>query len=1208
MELTNVCPKCGSEDLFIRNNSCICGECGHRFQLEANYSASDDDTLLSTKTQAPMTIFLSYAHAQSEIVEEIKNGLVARGHRVWIDSFGINHGDDWRKKITDGLLSSNGVVSFLSKEAIRKNGVCLDELGIAVGAKYGNIRTVLLHKEADLLPIPSQLTHRQWLDMSDWKTRKNGDSEQYKCWINKNLAAIIRMIESQETREFEGHISLIRKKLGIIDSAISRQSWYLRQRFVGREWLTAEIEDWLSNPNGGHLCTVYGGPGVGKSAFAAQFVYHSPHIAASLFFEHGNNYFNSPDAIVRELIFQLACRLPGYRSQLIYTLHELSSEYALSVQELFERLLANPLQYTVDGGHETLCVVVDGLDECTEEGQRTAISLLKSERFPSWIRVLIFTRPESRIMDMLSPDKEIIISNKGDETYHDLHSYFELRLEDKLMNRQDRETILDALSERAEGVFLYAFVVTEMILGNKLNFSDLSVCPQGLSASFSMWFSRYFPCADEYNLYYRVPLGIMAACKEPIPVEELETADGFYDNTTHSYHLREKVNSIRPERMEKRLEKCALLLKYGTDDFGKKTVSFSHKYIAEWLSGSASQEFSCDPSDAFWLLQQAWRKVLDSDQPMTEYQALFLLSIMKRAGVSEESVSSVAKQKKLEESLDAFRSRYFQKGKWQICLPFANEEVTRCTMAYGSICESTYRAWDNLAIVYNRLGMYNDALEIEQHVFTETTDTLGTKHPFTLRMANNLSLSLLDLGNAQASLKLLQQNYETIRNKQGEDHPNTLAIMNNLALCYSQLGRYQEALELQKTVCSIVKQILGKNHPDTLTSTYNLALIYCKLGMHQEALEILEVVCAERERILGCDHPDTLASLSNLAAVYFKLKLYQVALKIQETVCPIQKRNLGEKHPHTLNSINNLTRIQRCIEIQNLIRSTAERITGREQPDTLSSMKEQAAFCLKAGMYQESLSLRKVILAANRRILGKEHPDTLVSMSNLANIYSDLDRHQDAFALRQTVYEIRKCTQGEEHPNTLCSMYNLAENLAALEKYQDALALHLQCYDMHKRVLGEAHFDTIIVAEGLAQVYSDLCMYQEALTIWLQILNTYVRIGGELNPDTRRALINVSFQYYELGQYSECISLDERIIRITETLFGTQSKEMATALNNLSMAYSKLNQYDEALPLMKQAYVIRRELLGEEDPLTEKCRLRVLEFRENCSSNRPYNS
>lgn len=244
--------------------------------------------------------------------------------------------------------------------------------------KYGNIHTVLLQKE-EVQP-PAQLTHRQWLDMSDWKDMlRQGDSV-FNPWFGQKLADIIRVVESPESRDFVGKISTIREKLQIGDIAVSRQNWYLTQKFVGRAWLTEKIEKWLDNPAGGHLCTIYGGPGVGKSAFAAQYVYRSFRVAASIFFEHGNEHFNTTSALIRELVFQPACRLPVYRDILygIMTMDDRLNQ--LIDQELFNRLLTVPLsRYAINGGHETLC---DDLNECTSAENNVGLQYMLESDVP----------------------------------------------------------------------------------------------------------------------------------------------------------------------------------------------------------------------------------------------------------------------------------------------------------------------------------------------------------------------------------------------------------------------------------------------------------------------------------------------------------------------------------------------------------------------------------------------------------------------------------------------------------------------------------------------------------------------------------------------------------------------------------------------------------------------------------------------------------
>jgi hypothetical protein len=123
-------------------------------------------------TTEPLRIFLSYGHdANEELVRLIKADLEARGHDVWFDKAEIKAGDDWRRAILDGIDRSNQVLSFLSKHSTRDPGVCLDEIAIAIGVKGGNIQTVLVESEQEVKP-PASISHIQWLDMHDWKERK----------------------------------------------------------------------------------------------------------------------------------------------------------------------------------------------------------------------------------------------------------------------------------------------------------------------------------------------------------------------------------------------------------------------------------------------------------------------------------------------------------------------------------------------------------------------------------------------------------------------------------------------------------------------------------------------------------------------------------------------------------------------------------------------------------------------------------------------------------------------------------------------------------------------------------------------------------------------------------------------------------------------------------------------------------------------------
>ncbi len=122
-----------------KRNQHICEDCQHEFVPE--------------EFVKPMRIFLSYGHdANEELGRRIKADLEDRGHDVWFDKSEIKFGDDWRRSITDGIKDSHLILSFLSKYSTRDPGVCRDEIIIAIGAKGGNIQTILVESEQDVQP------------------------------------------------------------------------------------------------------------------------------------------------------------------------------------------------------------------------------------------------------------------------------------------------------------------------------------------------------------------------------------------------------------------------------------------------------------------------------------------------------------------------------------------------------------------------------------------------------------------------------------------------------------------------------------------------------------------------------------------------------------------------------------------------------------------------------------------------------------------------------------------------------------------------------------------------------------------------------------------------------------------------------------------------------------------------------------------------
>ena len=131
-----------------------------------------------------MKIFLSYGHdTNTPLIKKIKEYLSKDEegnprHEVWMDTSDIKVGQDWRRRITDGVIQSDVVLAGLSQHSTRSN-VCRGELSISIGVKGGNIKTILL-EPSDVVAPPAMISHIQWLDMSDWKEHeKEGFDSDY---------------------------------------------------------------------------------------------------------------------------------------------------------------------------------------------------------------------------------------------------------------------------------------------------------------------------------------------------------------------------------------------------------------------------------------------------------------------------------------------------------------------------------------------------------------------------------------------------------------------------------------------------------------------------------------------------------------------------------------------------------------------------------------------------------------------------------------------------------------------------------------------------------------------------------------------------------------------------------------------------------------------------------------------------------------------
>lgn len=606
------CPKCGSEDVFQKKDgSCLCGACGHRFVPQT-----------AEKTFVPMRLFISYGHKESEICKRIYQALKERGHQPWFDEDQIRFGHDWRERLANGIEASNSVVACLSQYSTREKGVCLDELAISVGVKGGNIVSILLD---DVNP-PSAVSHRQWLDMRDWEEKLDAGEDVFKPWFDAKMAELFDVLESKENREFSGQITELQNRLTIYYST-SCQAKLLRNSFVGRAWLNDAITNWLQDDTAQRTCLLTGAPGVGKSAYAAHFTHYNDHVAAALFCSSDMDTFNDPRTVIQTVAYLMACRLTAYRQSLMLHLPEdRAAVQRLSEKELFEQLISKPLSLSVNGNHERMVILLDGLDECgSPENNVLAKTLYEfSGCLPDWLRILIVARDIPAISVYTKGAYRIEIGSESENNLEDIRAYYRFELESKFGDDPHWDDALERMTARSQGIFLYAQMLTDL-LRSRGTLGAVEEYPDGLDAVFTSWFGWFFSDSD-FRSFWRPAISCILGAPAPLPAETLRRVMHWGENELADFCARLKV-----------------LLRVEKNEFDEETLVFDHAFVREWLTrGAGENVYFCSPKDGAEKLTAELFSIFErGPEELSFWEAVHLMDLPLEEGQREKVMESL---------------------------------------------------------------------------------------------------------------------------------------------------------------------------------------------------------------------------------------------------------------------------------------------------------------------------------------------------------------------------------------------------------------------------------------------------------------------------------------------------------------------------------------------------------------------------------------
>ena len=1204
------CIYCGSEDVIYRKFHHIweCQDCGESFDPDERERMTEE-----------INVFFSYAHDDKnsengavvvdrlkQLIEEKSGGKI----KIWLDTYSIPRNKDWRELITSGIVKSDRFVGFMSRKALRDPGVCRDELGIAVGSRYGIISCVLLEGERTLNP-PAEFTERQWIDLSDWKKKRDEGEAEFERFLNDAADELIGILRDPETLRFNHEVKKLKESLGIsaVDE-MTRIDELLKFKMTGRGWLENIINTWLNDKNGSRVMTLYADPGAGKSLFSAHFQFANPNVIAALACDSRSEEYSQTDKITDRLAYLIALRLPDYRRQLMHILTD-KNTLTKTGHDRFNTLIATPLSRVIDGERSAKLIIIDGLDEA-KSGALAEFIRSYHDKLKPYIRILITARPERMLRRQLAPSAEFSCTELNLDDYAemndaDIRQYYEENLEDLLKDRTGCDIFMNRLVEASSGIFCYAFTILPQLRESLEKGEPLEgmTFPKGLNALLLKTFLRKFGEPDasgsveKYNAFVREPLSMVAASPYALPLKTLQKMRGW----TYA-------------RLEDFLRSLETML-----DLSGGFIRLFHKSFTDWLNDSeASAAFYAPQEDGIRSLAAACFKAFEQGaDEMDTYELANASRLLRSAGMKkeyEQLTDSSEYTSALKKLAKAYADDRQHERAAELYLEYARIFKEKCENS-GDPDQANEAVWGNIYACDALVDMLDyPAAEVAANAALRIAEKLAEKYPEDPNLQRDLSVSYERLGviaEAMNDYKAAEGYYAKaleIGERLAEKYPEDPNLQRDLSVSYNKLGDVAKARNDYKAVegyyakALVVRERLAEKYPEDPNLQRDLSVQYNNLGdiaearndytaaegYYSKALEIGERL-AEKYPEDPKMQRDLSVSYNNLGDIAEARNDYTAAEGYYSKALEIGER-LAEKYPED-------PKMQRGLSV------SYERLANIAK--TQNDYRAAEGYCAKTLEISEKLAEKYPDNAQMQRNLS-------VSYGNLGDIVKAMNDYKAAEGYYSKALEISK-RLAEKYPEDLqmqrnlsVSYGNLGDIAKARNDYKAAEGYYSKALEIGER-LAEKYPEDPNLQRDLSASYDRLGVIAEAMNDYKAAEGYYAKTLeiseklAEKYPDNAQMQRNLSVSYGNLGgiakarndynaaegYYAKALEIGERLAEKYPDDPGMQ-RDLSVLYNDLGDIAKALNDYTAAEGYYSKALEISKRLAEKypDDPQMQR--------------------
>ncbi len=295
-------------------------------------------------TDTPISIFISYAHADSAFVDRLEADLRHQGFDPWVDRQRLKGGQRWRRELQDAVKRAKVLLVVLSPDAVASQNVQIEYDYVL---ELGNVVIPLYYRQCE---VPMELRAIQWIDFR--KSYEPGlatlldvlhRQQEQVAASGSSPQDEARLLEDRPAASAASEAGADSSEVGQQPAAPPKPAplWKVPSTFtslVGREQEVTEISALLTQPDI-RLVTLVGPGGIGKTRLSLAVANQMRPIFVGGICFVGLEALNDPQLVVPTIARELGLKESGTRPSLEQVQGFVGDQPFLLVLDNFEQIV-----------------------------------------------------------------------------------------------------------------------------------------------------------------------------------------------------------------------------------------------------------------------------------------------------------------------------------------------------------------------------------------------------------------------------------------------------------------------------------------------------------------------------------------------------------------------------------------------------------------------------------------------------------------------------------------------------------------------------------------------------------------------------------------------------------------------------------------------------------------------------------------------------